>query len=73
MKLMLKLLGAAFFVLQFSFFISCTDFLTIYPTDRIVGTDFWKKKADVDEMVDGCYSSMLSGDIQERAIIWGAY
>lgn len=52
---------------------SCTDFLTIYPTDRTVGTDFWKKKADVDEMVNGCYLSMLSGDIQERSIIWGAY
>ena len=52
---------------------SCTDFLTIYPTDRTVGTDFWKKKADVDEMVNGCYLSMISGEIQERVIIWGAY
>lgn len=52
---------------------SCNDFLTIYPTDRIVGTDFWKTKADVDQMVDGAYSNMLSGDIQERAIMWGAY
>ena len=52
---------------------SCTDFLTIYPTDRIVGENFWKTKADVDQMVDGCYLSMLSSDIQTRAIIWGAY
>ena len=52
---------------------SCNDFLTIYPTDRIVGTDFWKTKADVDQMVDGAYSSMLSGNIQERAIMWGAF
>lgn len=52
---------------------SCTDFLTIYPTDRIVGENFWKTKADVDQMVDGCYHSMLSGDIQTNAIIWGAY
>lgn len=55
------------------FGVSCTDFLTIYPTDRIVGEDFWKSKADVDQMVDGCYLSMLSGDVQSRAIIWGAY
>ena len=52
---------------------SCNDFLTIYPTDRIVGTDFWKTKADVDQMVDGAYSSMLSGNIQECAIMWGAF
>lgn len=52
---------------------SCNDFLTIYPTDRIVGEDFWKTKSDVDQMVDGCYLSMLSGDVQARAIIWGAY
>ena len=52
---------------------SCNDFLTIYPTDRIVGEDFWKTKSDVDQMVDGCYLSMLSGDIQTRAIIWGAF
>ena len=52
---------------------ACNDFLTIYPTDRIVGEDFWKTKSDVDQMVDGCYQSMLKYDIQERAIMWGAY
>ena len=52
---------------------SCNDFLTIYPTDRIVGEDFWKTKSDVDQMVDGCYLSMLNEDVQARAIIWGAY
>ena len=78
MIMKMKLLGATFFhffIFSFfhSFFISCTDFLTIYPTDRIVGEDFWKTKADVDQMVDGCYLSMLNGDVQSRAIIWGAY
>ena len=52
---------------------SCNDFLTIYPTDRIVGQDFWKTKSDVDQMVDGVYKSMLDYSIQERAIMWGAY
>ena len=52
---------------------SCNDFLTIYPTDRIVGEDFWKTKADVDQMVDGTYKSMLEYNVLERAIMWGAY
>ena len=52
---------------------SCNDFLTIYPTDRIVGTDFWKTKSDVEQMVNGAYLSMINYDVQERAIIWGAY
>jgi hypothetical protein len=54
-------------------FCSCNDFLTIYPTDRIVGTEFWKNKSHVEEMVDGAYKSMLDYSIQERAIIWGAF
>ena len=53
--------------------VSCNDFLTIYPTDRIVAEDFWKTKSDVDQMVDGTYQSMLAYDIQERAIVWGAF
>ena len=73
MNKMMKLLSAAFFVFQISAFISCNDFLTIYPTDSVVGEDFWKTKADVDQMVDGCYHSMIDYSIQERAIMWGAY
>ena len=52
---------------------SCDDFLTIYPTDKTIGEDFWKTKEDVDNMVTGAYSNMLSSEIQRRAIIWGAY
>jgi hypothetical protein len=71
---MVKGLCAVCLMLQVSFFLSsCSDFLTIYPTDRIVGEDFWKTKADVDQMVDGAYQSMLSYNVQERAIMWGAY
>ena len=54
-------------------FSSCNDFLTIYPTDKIVGEDFWKTKGDVDQMIDGCYKSMIAEGVQTRAIIWGAY
>jgi len=38
-----------------------------------VGTDYWKTKSDVYQMVDGCYKSMLDYSIQERAIMWGAF
>ena len=56
-----------------AFLTGCTDFLTIYPNDRIVGNEFWKKKSDVEQMVDGCYHSMIASEIQERAIVWGAF
>ena len=52
---------------------SCNDFLTIYPTDKTTGKDFWKKKEDVDNMVTGAYQNMLAYGIQERAIVWGAF
>ncbi|MBR6937266.1 MAG: RagB/SusD family nutrient uptake outer membrane protein [Prevotella sp.] len=54
-------------------FSSCSDFLTIYPTDKTIAEDFWKTKSDVQEMVNGAYKSMMSYDNQERAIIWGAF
>ncbi|MCR5130112.1 MAG: RagB/SusD family nutrient uptake outer membrane protein [Prevotella sp.] len=54
-------------------FCSCSDFLTIYPTDKTVGEDFWKTKEDVEGMVTGAYTQMLSYGCQERAILWGAY
>lgn len=52
---------------------SCNDFLTIYPTDKTIGEDFWKTKEDVKNMVTGAYGSMISYGCQERAIIWGAF
>jgi hypothetical protein len=54
-------------------FTSCQDWLTIYPTDKIVGENYWKKKSDVEEMVTGAYKAMIDGGIQERAIIWGGF
>jgi len=52
---------------------SCNDFLTIYPTDKTTGEDFWKKKEDVKEMVAGAYKKMTEGNIQQKAIMWGSY
>lgn len=51
---------------------SCNDFLTIYPTDKTVAEDFWKKKEDVDQMVTGAYTAMIDYSVTERCIVWGA-
>ncbi|MBR1484483.1 MAG: RagB/SusD family nutrient uptake outer membrane protein [Prevotella sp.] len=68
-----KLVGLSFVIYHLLFSVACNDFLTIYPTDKTVGTDFWKTKGDVQGMVDGAYSSMTAYSVQERAIIWGAF
>ncbi len=52
---------------------SCTDFLTIYPTDRTIGENFWKTKDDVDQMVTGAYHNLISSGNIERFIMWGDY
>ena len=52
---------------------SCTDFLTLYPTDKTVGENFWKNKDQVDQMVTGAYTGMISGSNIERFIMWGDY
>ena len=52
---------------------SCEDYLTIYPTDKTTGKDYWKTKDHVDEMVAGAYKQMTSGDAEERAIMWGLF
>lgn len=52
---------------------SCTDFLTIYPTDKTVGENFWKNKDQVDQMITGAYTGMISGSNIERFIMWGDY
>ena len=64
---------AAMSAVVLTVFSSCNDFLTIYPTDKTVGEDFWKTKEDVEGMVTGAYTQMLSYGCQERAIIWGAF
>lgn len=52
---------------------SCDDFLTITPTDKIIGKEFWKTKKDIDGAVTGVYTALISGSVQEQFIIWGAY
>jgi hypothetical protein len=50
---------------------SCTDFLTIYPTDKVVLEDFWKDKADVDGMVANSYKNLVSDDFVKRVFVYG--
>ena len=52
-------------------FASCGDFLEIKSTSEIVLEDFWNEKADVDNIVAGCYSRMQSDDVIRRMIVWG--
>ncbi len=50
---------------------SCSDFLDIKPQSEIIFEDFWNEKADVDNIVTGCYSLMQSQNVISRMIIWG--
>lgn len=50
---------------------SCNDFLTIYPTDKVVLENYWKEKNDVEAMVSNCYRSMSQLDFLEKFIVWG--
>ena len=41
----------------------CSDFLEIKPQTEIILEDFWNEKADVENVVTGCYSAMLEADV----------
>lgn len=50
---------------------SCADFLEIKPQNEIILEDFWGEKADVENIVAGCYSALQSENVIKRMIIWG--
>lgn len=50
---------------------ACNDFLTIYPTDKIVLEDFWKSKDDVESVVAESYRLMTQKDFTNRLLVWG--
>ena len=52
---------------------ACSDFLSISPLDKISMEDFWNEKADVDNVVAGCYSNMQSQAVVERMMAWGEF
>lgn len=50
---------------------SCSDFLDIKSQSEIVLEDFWSEKSDVDNIVAGCYTGLMSDAVVRRMIIWG--
>ena len=50
---------------------SCEDFLTIYPTDRVVLENYWKTKTDVENVVANSYRKMIQSAFTDRLGVWG--
>lgn len=50
---------------------ACGDFLEIKPRDIVTEDNFWNEKADVEQMVLGCYTAMQSDAFIKRCIVWG--
>ena len=49
----------------------CKDFFEIEPRDFVAEDNFWNEKADIDQMVMGCYTAMQSDEFIRRCIVWG--
>ena len=67
------LLGVSSFLLLPSTILlsSCSDFLEIEPLNEIVLENFWNEKADVNDIIAGCYSGLQADGLVSRMIIWG--
>lgn len=50
---------------------SCTDYLTIIPSNMVVEEKFWQTKDQVNGMLATSYLELLSTDAVTRAIVWG--
>lgn len=50
--------------------VSCVDTI-ILPDNMTVDEDFWKKKGDVELMVNGAYVSMIDDNVMARLLVWG--
>lgn len=50
---------------------SCGDFLDTLPMNEIVKDNFYTKKLDATQLLDGCYSSFANYDNVGRMAIWG--
>ena len=49
--------------------VSCNDFLTLYPLDKVVEENFWEDKNDLEGVRYGAYLQMTS--TLEKFIAWG--
>jgi len=52
---------------------SCADFLEIKDQREIILEDFWNEKADVENIVAGCYSALQDADTRKRMMVWGEF
>lgn len=50
---------------------SCTDWLTLYPMNKIVEENFWEDKRDLEAVRNAAYVNMTSGVCMERYMVWG--
>ena len=48
---------------------SCEDYLTIYPTDRVVEENFWEDMNDLNGVRYGAYKQMAN--TVDKMFIWG--
>ena len=71
LKMTMKWLGAAFFILQSSVFVSCSDFLDILPMNDVVLENYWTEKADVTSVMNSCYEAFENSDALTRMAVWG--
>lgn len=52
---------------------ACGDYLEVQPQTEILEENFWNEKADVDNIVAGCYQAMQGDAILKRMMIWGEF
>jgi hypothetical protein len=50
---------------------SCNKWLDLSPQDGITKQEFWKTKEDVKAALNGIYSSVVEGGVEQRILIWG--
>lgn len=50
---------------------SCNKWLDLSPQDGITKQEFWKTKEDVKAALNGIYSSIIDGGVEQRILIWG--
>ena len=68
--MMMKMLCTAFFILQSLFFISCNDYLDIYPENVQPTDEYWGSKEEVDATLMAGYY-YLRESVEDYLIPWG--
>lgn len=67
-----KALALPFYLLTPMLLTGCVD-TVLLPDDKTVDEDYWKTKADVNQMVMGAYQSMTSSAVIDNLIVWGDF